>query len=360
MTQDHNAEQAHDIPAAIGAPARRALTAAGYTSLAQLSAVSEAELLRLHGMGPRAIGLLREALAAQGLAFAGGAPAALAGSASPAAAKAGEDGAALQSGYAPVNGLQLYYEIHGAGEPLILIHGGLGLGAMFGELLPRLAQGRKVITVDLQAHGRTADIDRPLRYELLGDDIGALIGHLGLGRADLMGYSLGAGVALRTTIQHPELVRKLVVVSAPYATDGWYPDVTVAIGQLSGAMVEFMRPSPPYQAYIAVAPAPDQFATLLDKTGDMGRQSYDWSAEVAMIKAPTLLVFGDADSMPPSHMAAFFGLLGGGKADPGWDGANMPISRLAILPASTHYDIIDSPLVPTVVIPFLDAPMPKA
>jgi len=119
----------------------------------------------------------------------------------------------VQTGYAPVNGLQLYYEIHGAGEPLVLLHGGFGLTSMFSEILPRLAEKRQVIAVDLQGHGRTADIDRPLRLEFMGDDIAALIKHLGLAKADIMGYSMGGGTALRTAIQHPEVVRKLVVVS---------------------------------------------------------------------------------------------------------------------------------------------------
>ena len=122
--------------------------------------------------------------------------------------------------YALVNGLNLYYEIHGTGQPLVLLHGGLGSTGMFGELVSLLAQTRQVIAVDLQAHGRTADIDRPMRYELMGDDIAALITHLGVAKADVMGYSLGGGVALRTAIQHPALVNKLVIVSTPFSHSG--------------------------------------------------------------------------------------------------------------------------------------------
>jgi pimeloyl-ACP methyl ester carboxylesterase len=261
-----------------------------------------------------------------------------------------------RSGYAPVNGLQLYYEIHGAGEPLVLLHGGLGMTGMFGELLPMLAQGRQVIAVDLQAHGRTADIDRPLRYELMGDDIAALLAHLEIAQADVMGYSLGGGVALRAAIQHPERVRKLVVVSAPYAMDGWYPEIIAAVGQISGEAAEMFRGSPMHEFYVAVAPHPEQFPRLLDKMGDLERQHYDWSAEVAALRVPTLLVYGDADSVPPTHAAAFFGLLGGGKEDAGWDRAKLPAARLAILPGTTHYDIFASPLLAAVVTPFLDAP----
>ncbi len=121
----------------------------------------------------------------------------------------------IKNGYAPVNGLHMYYEIHGTGKPLVLIHGGFGESGMFGDVLTQLAQGRQVIPVDLQAHGRTADIDRPLRYELMADDIGGLIQHLGFEKADVMGYSLGGGVALQTAIRHPGLVRKLALVSTP-------------------------------------------------------------------------------------------------------------------------------------------------
>ena len=265
--------------------------------------------------------------------------------------------AAAQTSYATVNGLSMYYEVHGDGQPLVLLHGGFGMTGMFGEVLPQLAAGRRVIAVDLKGHGRTADIDRPLSLEAMGDDVAALIRHLGLGKADIMGYSMGGGAALRTAIQHPEVVRKLVVVSLPFKRNGWYPEVRAGMEQVNEAVAEFMKPSPMYQGYVAIAPKPENFPLLCAKMGEMVRRDYDWSAEVAAIEAPTMLVFGDADGAPPSHAAAFFELLGGGKADPGWDGANMPRSRLAILPATTHYDIVDSPLLAAVVTPFLDAPM---
>jgi len=262
--------------------------------------------------------------------------------------------------YAAVNGLNLYYEIHGSGEPLILLHGGLGMTGMFGDVLTELANNRQVIAVDLQAHGRTADIDRPIRYELMADDMAALIRHLGLAQADLMGYSLGAGVALRTAIQHPALVRKLVVVSTPFKRSAWYPEVLAAMAQMSAATASSMKESPIYQSYVSVAPHPEQFPTLVEKMGDLLRQEYDWSDEVAGLTLPVLLVFGDADSVPPAQVARFFELLGGGKADAGWDGSNMPRSRLAILPATTHYNIFSSPALVPIVVPFLDAPMPDA
>jgi pimeloyl-ACP methyl ester carboxylesterase len=263
-----------------------------------------------------------------------------------------------RTGYAAVNGLNLYYEIHGGGAPLVLLHGGLGQISMLGGVLAELAKNRQVIAADLQAHGRTADIDRPIRYELMADDIAALIRHLGIAQADFMGYSLGAGTALRTAIQHPSLVRKLVVVSTPFKRAAWYPEVLAGMEQMNAAAAEYMKASPIYQSYTSVAPHPEHFPMLVEKMGDLLRQEYDWSGEVAALKLPVLLVFGDADSMPPTHMAQFFELLGGGKADAGWDGANMPRSRLAILPATTHYNIFSSPALAPIVAPFLDAPMP--
>jgi pimeloyl-ACP methyl ester carboxylesterase len=263
-----------------------------------------------------------------------------------------------QTGYAPVNGLKLYYEIHGAGQPLVLLHGGIGLTDMFSEIMPTLAANRQVIAVDLQAHGRTADIDRPIRLELMADDIAALIRYLGFEQADVMGYSMGGGVAVRTAIQYPALVRKLVFASVPFKRSGWYPEILAGMGQMSAAAAEFMRNTPMYESYVRVAPEPDHFPALLDKMGDLLRQDYDWSDEVAALKLPTLMIYGDADSIPPRHAADFFELLGGGKVDGGWDGAGMSNARLAILPATTHYTIFASPLLAAVVTPFLDAPVP--
>ncbi len=256
--------------------------------------------------------------------------------------------------YAAVNGLRLYYEIHGQGEPLVLLHGGLNNVELLGDTLTQLATTRQVIAVDLQGHGRTADIDRPLRFTLMADDIAALIRHLGLGQVDLMGYSLGGGTALCAAIQHPDLVRKLVLVSVAYQRRGSYPEVLAGMDQMSGAAAEFMKGAPIYQSYVQVAPNPDGFSALLDKMGDLLRQPYDWTEEVVALPMPVLLVFADADSVTTDQMAAFYKLLGGGQRDAGWDRSNMPKSQLAILPGSTHYDIFASPLLPIVVKPFLE------
>jgi pimeloyl-ACP methyl ester carboxylesterase len=262
--------------------------------------------------------------------------------------------------YAEVNGLDLYYEIHGGGEPLILLHGGVGAIEMFGEVLSLLAQCRQVVAVDLQAHGRTADIDRPLSFESMADDVAALIEHLGFEAADVMGYSLGGVVALRTAIQHPEAVRKLVLVSTPFGRDGWYPEVLAGMGKMGPEAAEPMKGTPMYRLYASVAPRPDDWPVLLTKLGELLRQDYDWSEEVAEIEVPTMIVIGDADSVRTAHAVRFFELLGGGKADAGWDGSGMSSARLAVLPATTHYDIFFSPTLASTVAPFLDAPMPEA
>lgn len=260
--------------------------------------------------------------------------------------------------YAQLNGLNLYYEVLGGdNQPLILLHGGVAAIEMFGEVRPLLAADRQVIAVDLQAHGRTADIDRPLSFEQMADDIAALVAHLGLASADVMGYSLGGGVALRMAIQHPQVVRKLVLVSTPFSTDGWYPEVRAGMGQMGPEAAEPMKQTPMYQLYAAVAPKPDDWPVLLSKLGQLLRQDYDWSKEVAAMETPTLIVIGDADSIRPAHAVQFYELLGGGQADAGWDGSNMGRSRLAILPGLTHYTIFSSPTLATTVSPFLDAPM---
>ena len=258
--------------------------------------------------------------------------------------------------HADVNGLSLYYEEHGSGEPLVLLHGGLGAGEMLAPLIPPLAAGRRVIAVDLQGHGRTADVDRPLTPESLADDVAALIAHLGLERADVMGYSLGGVTALRTAIQHPDRVRRLVLVAVAFRRSGSHPDVVAAMDAMTPAVAEMMRESPPAQLYARIAPRPEDWPVLVAKTSDMLKVDYDWSADLDRITAPTMLVYADADSIRPTHIVEFFAALGGGLRDAGWDGAQRPVARLAVLPATTHYDVFASPLLAPAVIPFLDAP----
>ncbi|MEV6810636.1 alpha/beta hydrolase [Micromonospora sp. NPDC051296] len=260
--------------------------------------------------------------------------------------------------YAEVNGLRLWYEEHGDGRPLVLLHGGFGAVEQFAAIRPALAPRRRVISVDLQGHGRTADVDRPLRYESMADDVAALIVHLGLAEADVLGFSLGGGVALRLAIQHRELLRRLVVVSAPCRRQGWFPEVLAGMPEPDEAAGERMRGTPPHQLYQEVAPRPQDWPRLWAKTGELLRREYDWSPEVAALTTPTLLAFADADSIRPGHMVEFFGLLGGGHRDAGWDGTDRPDARLAVLPGLTHYDIVDSPALPSAVLPFLTHTLP--
>ena len=265
-----------------------------------------------------------------------------------------------QGQFAKINGLNLYYEIHGSGQPLILLHGGFGVVGMFEQGLPLLAEHGQVIGVELQGHGHTADIDRPLSFEHMADDVAALVKHLGLGRADVLGYSVGGGVALQTAIQHPDLVRKLVVVSAPCKSDGWYPETRAGFKAINAELGKSWVGTPMHQAYASVAPKPENWPLLADKLGQLLKKDYDWSKEVAVLKAPVLIVVGDADSVRTAHAVELFGLLGGGKVDAGWDGSGMSNARLAVLPGTTHYNIFSSSTLASIVTPFLDAPMPEA
>ena len=250
--------------------------------------------------------------------------------------------------YADVNGLSLYYEEHGSGEPLVMLHGGIGASETLAPIVPAFAADRRVILVDLQGHGRTADIDRPLRPASMADDIAGLASHLGLESIDLFGYSLGGEVALRTAIQHPGLVRRLVLVSIAIRRDGNHPEVIAAFDLLTEAAAEPMKQSPLYAHYSRVAPRPEDWPALIGKTGELLRDEYDWTDEIPSVGARTMLVYADADSIRPDHIVEFYGLLGGGLRDPGWDGSH-PGAQLAILPGATHYDVLQSPLlVPTV------------
>jgi pimeloyl-ACP methyl ester carboxylesterase len=258
--------------------------------------------------------------------------------------------------YAEVNGLNLYYETHGEGRPMILLHGGLGSGEMFGPILPTLADKHQVIAVDLQGHGRTADIDRPIDMRLMADDIAALIDHLGLDRPDLVGYSLGGGVAFFTASKYPEKVGKLVIAAAYFRWDAAYPELRAQQGQVSAAAAEFMKDTPMYELYQRVAPRPEDFPKLLDKIGESMKKDFDFSEELRTLQVPTMLVCADADMAPPSHYAEAFKLLDGGLRDGGWMGEGRPKGghALAVLPGLTHYDMALSPLLAAVVLSFLD------
>jgi pimeloyl-ACP methyl ester carboxylesterase len=262
--------------------------------------------------------------------------------------------------YADVNGLHLYYETLGRGKPLMLLHGGLGSGEMFGPVLPTLAAGRQLILPDLQGHGRTADIDRPLEVGLMADDIAVLIEHLGLGKTDLVGYSLGGGVALFNAVKHPELVDKLVVASAHIRRDAVGPEMLAQQSQVSAAAVEFLQDTPMYQTYQRLAPRPDDFGRLLDKAGESMAEDFDYVEEVKNLQVPTMFLAADADMAPPSHYVEVFKLLDGGLRDGGWMGEGRPKGghALAILPGLTHYNVFMSPLFAAAAVAFLDAERP--
>ncbi|WP_404611873.1 alpha/beta fold hydrolase [Rhodanobacter hydrolyticus] len=256
--------------------------------------------------------------------------------------------------FADVDGQHLFYSVHGAGKPLILLHGGIDPDS-FGSNLAVLAKGRQVIAPHLQAHGRTPDTARPLRSETMGDDIAALIGHLNLGKADVMGYSLGSSVALQTAIRHPDVVDRLVLVSTAMKQDGFYPEGVEAFKQLEANAATLgpgVKASPLGKAYPDV-----DWTNLFRKVGDMTKRPFDWSAEVAKLQARTLLVYADADAIRPEHMVEFWKALGGGQRDAGIDGSLRPANQLAIVPNTTHYTIPVDPMLPEIVQRFLGSAM---
>jgi pimeloyl-ACP methyl ester carboxylesterase len=259
-----------------------------------------------------------------------------------------------KTGYAATNGLNYYYEIHGEGEPLLLLHGGLGSIDMFGPVLPALAAHRQVIAVDLQGHGRTGLGARTISLPDLGDDMASLLTSLGYATVDVLGYSFGGGVGFRLAVQHPDKVRRLAIVSAGYSDEGFYPEIRAQQVQMNAGFAEFMKETPMYKSYVAVAPKPDQFPQLLQAMGDLMREHYDYSADSAKLTMPTMLVFGDGDMYLPEHIVKFYQLLGGGLRDAGWNRENMPKNRLAIVPNRSHYDIFFSPAIVSTTLPFLD------
>ncbi|MGH8629594.1 MAG: alpha/beta fold hydrolase [Burkholderiales bacterium] len=212
-----------------------------------------------------------------------------------AVAQAKETRSPSKSGHVAVNGLNYYYEIHGRGEPLLLLHGGLGSIDMFGPVLPVLSKSRRVIGVDLHGHGRTALGERPISLIDMGDDMAAILKKLGYVQVDVLGYSLGGGVAFRLAVQHPGMVRRLALVSAGYAQDGFFPEMLPMQAQVGAAMAEHMKETPMYKSYMAVAPKPEDFPRLLDRMGEFMRKPYDWSEDVTKLQMPVMLVYGDRD-----------------------------------------------------------------
>ena len=262
----------------------------------------------------------------------------------------------VSSGYADINSIRLYHEIYGQGEPLVLIHGGLTtIGEMQGWV-QALAKTRRVIAVEMQGHGHTPDTDRPMSFATMGDDIEALLDHLKIPKADLVGHSFGGASAIRAAIQQPEKVRRLVVISSPYARSGWYPEAQEGMSQVGAGMAENIMQTPTGK-FAKQWPEPQRFPQFLDKMGRMMSDDYDWSADIAKLPIPVLLVFADNDSISQKHVAQFFELLGGGVKEPGWLNTRLSKSRLAVVPGYSHYNFITSPEVPQIVGKFLADPL---
>jgi pimeloyl-ACP methyl ester carboxylesterase len=267
---------------------------------------------------------------------------------------------APQSGYAPINGLQMYYEIHGSGgTPLLLLHGGLfNIDLQFGELLPSLAENRQVIATDFQGHGRTNDIDRPLATADLASDVVGLLQHLGVPQVDVFGFSVGGAVAEYLAIRHPELVRKVIISSASFHRDGDRAENADAMGELS---VDLIAGTPMEAEYLAKSPHPDHvhLQGLLDKLGSFDRGFTGWSDDdIRGIAAPTLITVGDCDAVKLEHAVRFLQLRGG---DVNGDFVGVPASQLAVFPGTTHFfGLARTDLARDVVLTFLDGPMPEA
>ena len=217
-----------------------------------------------------------------------------------------------------------------------------------------LTEHREVIAVDLHGHGRTALGTREFSLIDQGADMAELLKGLGYGPVDVMGYSMGAGVAFQLAVQNPAMVRRLVLVSAGYAQDGFYPEMLPMQAQVGAGMAEMMKDTPMYKGYVAVAPKPEDFPKLLDQMGAFMRKPYDWSADVSKLTMPVMLVYGDSDMFRPEHIVKFYQLLGGGLKDAGWQREHMSKNRLAILPDLTHYEMFMAPQLVRTVLPFLD------
>lgn len=263
-----------------------------------------------------------------------------------------------ESGFAEVNDVKIWYQTYGEGEPLVLLHGGFGSVEMFGPNIEVLAQGRKVIGVDLQAHGGTGPLGRPMSFEAMATDIAELIKSLGYEKADVMGYSLGGAVAMRVAIDHPEVVDRLVTVSTAYAYSNWHDynfEGMKAINADPEATAQSLIGTPQHEGYVAKAPGGEE--SWLDAVNEFGAfigTDYDWSAEVPNITAPTLVIVADWDAVRISAATQLFELLGGGAQDAQWDRSDMGQNHFAVIPNVTHYDIINTTAISELAIPFLD------
>jgi len=231
--------------------------------------------------------------------------------------------------------LQMHYEVSGEGEPLVVLHGAYMSIPAMGEIIPRLAETRTVYALEFQGHGRTNDIDRPITYETLAGDVAAFMDEVGLPKADVFGYSMGAGVGLQLAIRHPDKVDQLVAASVSYDESGWQPEMAAMIPQMTPEMFEG---SPMEAAFREMSPNPEGFRALAEKMIALEHEPMHWEEDVRALKAPVLLIAGDADVVTLEHTVSLFRLLGGGVM--GDMGKPLAPSRLAILPATSHTAVI--------------------
>ena len=266
------------------------------------------------------------------------------------------------TGYADsAEGLRVYYEIYGQGEPIVVMAGGLMDISTMAQTIGPLSQSRRVIGIDLEGHGRTALRKTPMSHERNGDDVAAVLNHLNIAKADVAGYSHGGDAAIRMAIQHPDRVRNLIVISTAAERDGWFPETLKGMEAVGSAQADQMKRTPIYARYAEVAPHPEQFPLLLDRIGDLMRKDYDWRPEIAKLPMPTLLLFADHDAVSTKHMAEFFALFGGGVQDAGWEGTpKYARARLAIVPGYTHYNFGQGPDIARVIEGYLTKPTSRA
>ena len=239
------------------------------------------------------------------------------------------------TGYADVNGLKMYYEVHGTGKPIVLLHGSyMTIPMNWSHIIPLLSKDRKVIVAEMQAHGRTKDISREFSYESMADDVSGLLKHLKIDSADILGYSMGGSIAFQVAVRHPEQVRRLVVLSGSYSHDGWWPDVEKMFASFTADM---FKGTPIQKQYDSLGNDPARFGDYVKKVISIDLKPYDWSKDVKKIKAPIFFACGDADGIRYEHALELFRAMGGGKMG---DVHGLPKSRLAIIPGTTHIGMI--------------------
>lgn len=250
---------------------------------------------------------------------------------------------------ANATGTGLHFDTYGNGDPIVLLHGGLGGSALMDPIIPGLSAARRVIAVDLRGHGHSPDVDGPFGWEAMAADVAALIAQLGLAHADVLGYSLGGRVALRLALTHPERVRRLVLVSSTYSRQGSFAEVLQGMAQLGPEMAPMIAQHAPFAKRYPEC----DWASLLGKTRDLAAGDYDWSGELATLRSPTMLVYADGDCVRPDHIVSFWKALGGGERDSGLDGSQRSASQLAILPGRSHHDVLMAPELTDMVNAFL-------